>query len=68
MEKWTHGMCIQWLRHEVKWSDKEVEVADAWLRDFVEPGRKLILEKMTGKINLCEVSENSLEDHLKKYN
>ena len=68
MEKWTHGMCIQWLRHEVKWSDKEIEVAVAWLREYVEPGRKLTLQNMTGKINLSELSENSLEDCLKKYN
>ena len=68
MEHWTHGMCVRWMRDEARWSEEESEVASEWLSGFVEPGRKLTLEKVREKITLSELSENSLEDFLKKYN
>ena len=41
MEKWTHGMCIEWLRYEVKWKTSDIDVADKLLKLQDNPGEVL---------------------------
>ena len=50
-DKWNIDMCIRWLRGEVKWSEEEIEAADAALERLANPGVVLRFGDISSLLN-----------------
>ena len=60
MDKWTHGMCVQWMRDEARWSEDDLSRAAQWLRKYSYPGKHITAMEM--KDNIPGVTVDTIDE------